>query len=500
MVLGRVSRSSERWFAFAYGLWLFGTFAYFMPAATWNPVSRFDLTRAIVEERTLSIDSYAENTGDRAKVDGRWYSEKSPVPSILAAPAYAVFHVWDRLRGGRPQYVITETPELPARRLGVNHSFQQGLYVCSLSTAGLGTAIAGVLLFELLRRRFSPGAALLGSAAAILGTPLFPYATSFYGHAIAASFLVAAVAALALVPDRDPPVWRVRVAGACLVLAAGSEYIAAVPAAVIGVAFLAVSPRRQLLYYLRDLAAGAVLPLALLGAYHWACFGAPWRTGYPFVQRAEFAQGHASGLLGVHLPTLEGLSGLLFGERRGLLPVSPVAALALPLAAWDAFRRRDLAARAGLLALFSLLLANAGYYMWWGGAAAGPRHLVPALAFLGFGAAVAWRAPKMRWLVVIVLTLSVANAFALTAVGLEAPERGNLLLDYAYPRLLRGQISVMSGASNLALRLGLPRAIALIPIALWLALGAYFLARRVREWTSVQEPDQALPLQETKVA
>src|SRR6185295_11786293 len=42
-----------------YAAWLFGIFCYFLPAATWSPVSRFDLTRAIVEQRTLSIDAFA---------------------------------------------------------------------------------------------------------------------------------------------------------------------------------------------------------------------------------------------------------------------------------------------------------------------------------------------------------------------------------------------------------------------------------------------------------
>ena len=43
-----------------YAAWLFGAFCYFLPAATWSPVSRFDLTRAIVEQHTLVIDSFAD--------------------------------------------------------------------------------------------------------------------------------------------------------------------------------------------------------------------------------------------------------------------------------------------------------------------------------------------------------------------------------------------------------------------------------------------------------
>jgi hypothetical protein len=70
-----------------FAAWLFGVFCYFLPAATWSPVSRFDLTRAIVEQHTLRIDAFADNTGDRAFKDGHWYSDKAPLPALLALPA-----------------------------------------------------------------------------------------------------------------------------------------------------------------------------------------------------------------------------------------------------------------------------------------------------------------------------------------------------------------------------------------------------------------------------
>lgn len=466
----------ETWFSVAYGLWLLGIFAYFVPAATWNPVSRFDLTRAIVEQRTLSIDAFAENTGDRALAQGHWYTEKAPIPSILAVPAYSVFLLSQKLRGQQLEYSVLATADVPARRVVVNGPFQRGLYVCSLSTAGIGTALLGVFMFRLLLRRFTPGAALFGSAATVLGTPLLPYATSFYGHGVAAAFLVAAL--WALFADTEGPATRrhVRIAGACLALSAGCEYLAAIPAIVIGVFFLATSKRVDLRSRIVDLALGGAGPALLIAAYHTACFGGPLRTGYAFVVRPEFVKGHASGLLGLHLPSADGTFGLLFGTRRGLLFLAPIAAPAIVFGIQHARSNRDLASRAGILAFGALLFVNAGYYMWWGGAAAGPRHLVPALAFLSVGAAVAWESPRRWWWAALAM-LSIANFIVITAVGLEAPDRGNLLLDYAYFRLARGQIASLSGASNIGMRLGLSPGATLGPLLVWLVLGARFLAR-----------------------
>ena len=78
-----------------------------------------------------------------------------------------------------------------------------------------------------------------------------------------------------------------------------------------------------------------------------------------------------------------------------------------------------------------MLLANAGYYMWWGGAATGPRHLVAVIPFLAVG--VAEMLTERRWhaAVVAVASLSVASMLAFTAVGLEAPEGVDAWTHYA---------------------------------------------------------------------
>jgi hypothetical protein len=491
-------QDSERWFCLALGIWLLGCFAYFVPAATWNPVSRFDLTRAIVEQHTFMIDEYVDDTGDRSFANGHWYTDKAPVPSLAAVPPYALFASWQRFRGERLEYSVVSTPRMPAMRVSVNGSFARALYVCSVVTAGAGTAIIGVLLFLFLVRRFSPKAALFGTVVTILGTPLFPYATSFYGHAVAGAFLVAALYLLLAEPQVAPGSSRVRLAGLCLVLAAGSEYIVVLPAAVVAGAFLATSDGRA--RRVVDLGAGAALPLLVIAAYHTACFGAPWRTGYSFLVRPEFVRGHASGFLGLHLPTSGGLYGILFGPERGLFFLSPVTALAFGFGAARALRRTDRAATTVMAAFVVLMLANGGYYMWWGGAAAGPRHLVPVIGFLAFGLAAAWES-RAAPLAVVLAAVSIANALVLTGVGLEAPDHGDALFDYAYHRLAAGEIAALPGASNLGLRLGLARAASLGPLLVWLLLGARFLFRRVDRWmTPVEEGEPVLPADEGRLA
>ena len=106
---------------------VFGTYAYFYQAGGWNQNSRFDLTRAIVEQGTLSIDAFQENTGDKAQREGHWFTDKAPGLSVLAVPAYAVVHAV------RPGAIVA------------------GSYLATLFAVALPSALAALQLFALGR-------------------------------------------------------------------------------------------------------------------------------------------------------------------------------------------------------------------------------------------------------------------------------------------------------------------------------------------------------------
>jgi hypothetical membrane protein len=465
-----MKRTERRTFMLAYAAWLFALFAFFMPAATWNPASRFALTRAVAERGSFQIDPDANSTGDRALVNGHWYSGKPPIVSFAAVPAYAVTRALQSLRGTKPEYQATGTEAMPAVRVMPNKAYQQALYACSLTTSGLAGVAVGLLLFELLRRRTTSVAAFVSSTLILLGTPLFPYSTSFYSHVPAAALLLAAIVSVDQRGER--PVGqplsskRLRIAGACLALAPGCEYLTAPVVAMIAIWVLLGMPAPYRARATLDLALGGAIPVLLVAWYHTAAYGLPWRTGYSFVTQAEFIAGHSGGVLGVRLPSLAGLHGLTFGNRRGLFYLAPITLLGVLFGVLQARRRRDKAIAMGLTALALLLLLNAGYYMWWGGAAAGPRHLVPALPFLAGGVVLGLRSHRrwVRWMTIGAGLFSIANFVALTAVGIEAPEYGDALYRYAWSGLLRGRLATFAGGSNLGLKLGLVGPTSLIPL------------------------------------
>jgi len=65
------------------------TSIFFVSWYGWNEESNFALTKAIVEENRFEIDSYANQTGDRAIYGNHFYSDKDPGLAFLTTPIYA---------------------------------------------------------------------------------------------------------------------------------------------------------------------------------------------------------------------------------------------------------------------------------------------------------------------------------------------------------------------------------------------------------------------------
>lgn len=497
-----MSRAQLRFF---FALFLLQTGAYFVPPATWNPVSRFGLTRAIVEAGSFELGPLADATGDRAHVGERWYSEKSPIPSFLAVPAYAVTRAVHLALGREPPtFVATSRDGIPAVRVEVNRSFAQLLYACAVAAGAVPYAVLGWLLLGFLLRRFAPVVAVAGAGLMMLGSLLLPYATSFYGHVLAACALFGAAVMLderagrasgvagsgrdiGSVASRTGVVSAGRqrttlvLAGALLGLATVTEYLSSVPGlALAGWAVFRAGPHGRVTR-LGLLALGALAPALAIAGYNTACFGAPWRSGYSFVTLPVFVAGHARGLMGVSWPDPEALWLSLFGSSRGLFVLTPLALVgAAGLVAWLRERRDDHATRALAAGLLALLVVNSGYYMWWGGAATGPRHLVPALPVLAVGVAWALTRPWWRAAAVVAGIASCLVMLAFAGVGVEAPERDHVLSDYLFARLAQGKVAGLQGASNLGVLLGLPVAASLAPLLAWWLIGGRELLAAAR--------------------
>ena len=443
---------------------VFGTYAYFYQAGGWNQNSRFDLTRAVVEQGTLSIDAFQENTGDKAQRDGHWYTDKAPGLSLLAVPAYALVHA---VRAG---------------------AVVAGSYLGTVCAVALPSALAALQLFALGRLiGLSAAWAAALTLAYALGTLALPYSTIFYGHQLSAAL---GLSAFALVWRRRAPM----LAGLLLGLAVAVDYTSVVLViAVMGYAVVKLRARGVLW-----LIAGGV-PIALaLGAYHAAAFGHPLALPYEFVLQEHRRMGW---FMGIAAPDPRVMGALLVGPYRGLFFGSPWLVAGIPGLA--VLARRGFRAEAitcGGIA-FAYLLLNAGLVDWHGGWAMGPRYLVPAIPFLAVGAmglVLAWPAgTPARRMLAGVGGAAVAVSFALMLMGtavrpdvpltIARPFTQFVIPSFWHGRVARSNhaidgegVSGVRAAWNLGHLVGLDRLPTLLPLAAWMALTGWWLARAVR--------------------
>ncbi|MDD5557303.1 MAG: hypothetical protein PHN82_08645 [bacterium] len=401
-----------------------------------NERVRYALTKALVEDGSLEIGRFYGEGIDAALYEGRFYSGKAPAASLLAVPVHAL-----------------------ARRAAGPLSDRAGLFLVTLSVITIPAVVLVLLLHGLLLRTGCPDRdadlLVLGYG---LGTIAYPYSTLFLGHQLAAVLLFASFLAILRwrrgcdAASARPPLAPSLLAGAGLLggLAVAAEYQAAVILAIIVCALLPLRrPAAVALFAL-----GCVPGLILVLWYNRACFGHVLSFPYAHEAMPIAREVQGRGLFGVQAPRLVPLAKLLFSPWRGIFFSSPFLLLSLPGlgALWarddDAglFRKAVGAGPRRLCAVCLLVMAGylllvSSYGAWSGGAAYGPRFLLPALPFFVVPAAalMAERGRGAGLLLGALVACSIALHLVGTAAGPLAHEYlRNPLMEFLIPSFARG--------------------------------------------------------------
>lgn len=462
------------------GFALFISYAYFYQAGGWNQNSRFALVRAIIEHHTTQIDPYQHHTGDRALWHGHYYSDKAPGASLLAVGPVALARSIARAAHVDPE-------DFP----GIAWTS----YVAAVVTSGVFTVIAALMIFFVAQAwGSSERAALFAAAAYGVASPGWCYATLFMGHNLAAGCLMVSFGGVVWLESERAT--HARLVAWMIGLSAGwavvTEFQAAIPAALIGVAALrAMSRRPQRVGIFVGLAGGAGAAAVVLLAYNAVAFGSPFHIGY---QSEEHFENLRTGLMGITYPKLRIVGELLFGSYRGLFPLAPLMVIGpfglIPRG------RHDRHAALKLIALVTpvyYLLLNASYAYWEGGWAYGPRQIMTALPFAALGLAPMWDRGRQAVKALLVAGFVWGAAMTLVAVSTTPQPPSNFtapMTQLLWPAFKDGDLSlnpqrfVDAGAMpnqlrhdvqrhaawNLGEVMGLRHHASLIPLALvWLA-------------------------------
>ncbi|HEV8634260.1 MAG TPA: hypothetical protein VG370_08495 [Chloroflexota bacterium] len=306
---------------------------------------------------------------------GDVWSVRGPTVPLVMAPWYALAFAW---------------PALDAT------------FATLLSSSLVSAATGGLLVLLGRRLGLSPRAAAAGGLLYGLATMAWPYSRLGFGEPAIALMVVLA----ALLGPLGAG--GAAAAGLAVAAAAGAKWSAAALAVPIGL-YLALPHRapgtppslgRGTGYPLeggpgrgaarcrgepagaarRGLAFGGatLLGLAPLAWHNLARYGSPLLTGYELAGREQFSTAPLFGLL-----------GLTVSPYRGVLWFVPLVGAALLLAPAAARRAPGFVALA--LGVVVVTVATfAGWRMWWGGNAWGPRFLLPAMPLLTLLVPLAW--------------------------------------------------------------------------------------------------------------
>ncbi len=427
------------------------TFGWFHQGGGWNQNARFAEVRAIVEEGRFTIDNFLvyrvegdrrvreavkeasygragatrilcwslkdpnkpvtvwptvpypisgtpvalDNVGASGDVgfspDGHFYSNKPPGTSLLAVPIYFAAYHLERVMGFDPDHWWV---------LNVN------LWLCSIFTVGLASAIAVVLVWRIgvdlfpERKGAALGAALLFG----FGTTFFPFGTLLFDHNLTTALLLGAFASI----RRDRP----KLAGALAGVAAVTNYLAAIPGVAFGFWVLARRRSDAWRYVL-----GVVPPAIVLLTYNTVALGSPFTLNTDF-QNPMFKE-TAPAFLGMFTaPSWFAMQVITISPWRGIFVLSPILVIAIAaLARWPHHLRAERRVIIAIAAFF--FLVNICFNGFHGGNSSGPRYLIPAIAFLSIALVPALAA----WPIVgaILGLISVFQQTLLTATDAMSP-------------------------------------------------------------------------------
>lgn len=488
----------------------FFAFAWFNQGGGWNQNARFAEVRAIVEEGRFAIDNYlvykksadgqtlerlpldhaeyehegirhrlcwvdmdwsfypigdhpiAEGTkkepmvvlccsGDIGYVpaDGHFHPNKPPGTQLLAVPGYFVIYHIERWLGINPDHWWY---------LSLN------AWLTSVFSVGLVSALGCVLFFRLARELTGGGRlpALLATYAFAFGTTFFPFATLLFDHDLMAALFVGAYYCLRRTlpgvdgPASSQPLTMAYLAGFSGGLAVLMHYTGALGVIALGLyAWLkdGVNFRRAFAY-----CAGGIGPALVLCLYTWVCYGSPFAKANDF-QSPLFRDDNA--LFGMFVLPQDKeawwrvfwvFKVLLYSPFRGVFFLAPVLLMSFGgLALW--WRKREWGDAALCLGVFALFLTmNTFFNGFHAGFSAGPRYLVPGIAFLALPLVSAFK--KWPRLTLVFAIYSLGINLLLTATDAENPvgvgsharvpdtkddNSYRLVADYAWPLFIHGE-------------------------------------------------------------
>ncbi|HKR03017.1 MAG TPA: hypothetical protein VJY62_00160 [Bacteroidia bacterium] len=314
-----------------------------------NTVSRAVFVKAVVDDGSLNVDKYHEQSIDIAYVNGHYYSDKAPLPAIITMPFY---------------YFL--------QKIG----FTKGndlIYTAGNFLAGsLPFALIILLTFFFMQQKDPKPENVFLCSLPFIGSFVFIYSGTFFAHALT-SFLV--LAAYILIRKKE----NYFLAGLVSGMAVLCEYPVFIIAAIWAIQILV--NKKKLKPVLLFISAGIPFGIFLL-FYNYKITGNAFDFLYNHQQ--NFPAG-AENLGFSKLPRGEALFQLSIGIYRGILFFAPaLIALLFIFFRFKNFRNSAVLKDYFILPCIIYFLAICTNVAWYGGWCYGPRYLSAIAVLLLF--------------------------------------------------------------------------------------------------------------------
>jgi hypothetical protein len=318
---------------------------------TWNNSNTTSRALPIVsyfEQGNFQIDKYHELVLDKAYIDGHYYTDKAPLPTLIVLPVFGLLK-W----------------------LGIIQAVDGSYYGPAVYI--LGGLICGSIPFAIfmllsligVKRNKSGLAPVLLSCMPFYGSFIFVFAGTYFTHILSGLLLLIAYIYL----KRS----KFFLAGLFAGLAFLSEYTIALVFPIWAV---------QVWIKQKSFLKGFWFGLGTLPAILFILGYNNYFTGSPFTMMYKFhtfQDLHSN--YGFSLPTLESLWGLSFSNYKGLFFYAPFLVLALFVVLRNNGIKSVLGHYVTWVSVIYFLVIS-GYFGWWGGWTYGPRLLFPVAVLL----------------------------------------------------------------------------------------------------------------------
>ena len=337
-----------------------------------NCVSRALPVLAFSKDKTLKIDRYADLAIDKSKVGEHFYSDKAPLPTLLAIPLYELIKLCglDKVSddAGRkyPVYIGYHVGVNDSRDR-INPEFIPILIAGGLVFGSLPFVLIVMMSFSALHKMKPSISPVLMVMLAWYGSFIFVFSGTFFNH-IFAGFLL--LLSFILIKRNN-----YLLSGLALGLSFLSEYTVIVAAPLW---FICIWIKEKKMRHPLMFAAGILPSMLFIALYNWLITGSPWKMLNAYHASPAFQGLHHN--YGFSLPSLKSIWGLSFSGWMGLFNFAPVLYCIAFYIILDFIKNKKLLLplETRFLAVFGItfFLLISSFFTWWGGWSYGPRYLI----------------------------------------------------------------------------------------------------------------------------